>query len=59
MPKPNSPLGTISKVINSGTKIEMPIYMDKIISPAKNNRVDKLFRLKKPLKFNYQIIRPN
>jgi len=33
--------------------------MDKIISPAKNNRDDKLFRLKKPLKFNDQIISPN
>ena len=58
-PNPNSPLGTIFKVINSGIKIEMPIYMDKIISPAKNNRVDKFFRLKKPLRFNDQIIRPN
>ena len=37
----------------------MPIYRNKIISPAKNNRVDKFFRLKKPLKFNDQIIRPN
>ncbi len=37
----------------------MPIYIDKIISPAKNNRVDKFFRLVKPLKFNDQIIRPN
>ena len=33
--------------------------MDKIISPAKNNRVDKFSRLKKPLKFNDQTIRPN
>ena len=33
--------------------------MDKIISPAKNNRVDKLFLLKKSLKFNNQMTRPN
>ena len=58
-PKPNSPLGRIFKDINSGIKIEMPIYMDRIITPAKNNRVDKFFRLKKSLKFNDQIIRPN
>lgn len=37
----------------------MPIYTDKIINPAFNNRVDKFFRLKKPLSFNDQIIRPN
>ena len=37
----------------------MPKYTDKIISPAKNNRVDKFFRLKKSLRFNDQIIRPN
>ena len=38
----------------------MPIYRNKIISPAKNNRVDKLFLLlKKSLKFNNQMTRPN
>ncbi len=58
-PKPNSPLGTIFKDMNSGIKIEMPKYMDTITSPAKNNRVDKFFRLKKSLSFNDQIIRPN
>ena len=58
-PKPNSPLGTIFKDINSGIKIEMPIYIDTIIRPVKNNRVDKFFRLKKSLRFNDQIIRPN
>ncbi len=58
-PSPNSPLGTIFKEINSGIRREMPIYIDKIINPANNNRVDKFFRLKKPLKFNDQIIRPN
>jgi hypothetical protein len=58
-PNPNSPLGTIFKDINSGTRIEMPIYIAKIISPARNNRVDKFFCLKKPLRFNDQIIRPN
>ena len=58
-PNPNSPLGMIFKEIKSGTKIEMPIYTDRIISPATNNSVDKFFRLKKPLRFNTQIIRPN
>ena len=58
-PNPNSPLGTIFKDINSGKTIEIPIYMDKIISPANNNRVDKFCRLKKSLRFNDQIIRPN
>ena len=51
-PNPNSPLGTIFNDINIGIKIEMPIYMDKIITPAINNRVDKFFRLKKSLNFN-------
>ena len=37
----------------------MPIYTDKIINPVINNRVDKFFCLKKSLKFNDQIIRPN
>ena len=37
----------------------MPIYADKIINPANNNRVDKFFRLKKSLRVNDQIIRPN
>ncbi len=58
-PNPNSPLGTIFKEINNGIKSEMPIYTDKIISPANNNRVDKFFLLKKSLRFNDQIIRPN
>ena len=58
-PNPNSPLGIIFKEINSGIKIEMPIYTDRIISPANNNRVDKFFRLTKSLRFNDQIIRPN
>ena len=58
-PKPNSPLGTIFKEINSGVKIEINIYTNKIISPASNKRVDKFFRLKKSLRFNDQIIRPN
>ena len=58
-PNPNSPVGIIFKEINSGIKIEMPMYTDRIISPANNNRVDKFFRLKKPLRFNDQIIRPN
>ena len=58
-PKPNSPLGTIFKDINSGVKIETPIYKDKIINPTKNSRVDKFFRLKEFLRFNDQIIRPD
>ena len=58
-PKPNSPLGTIFKDINSGIKTEMPIYIDKIIRPTNNNRVDKFFRLKQSRKFNDQTIRPN
>ena len=58
-PNPNSPLGIILKEINSGIKIAMPIYTDRIISPANNNLVDKLFRLKNPLSFNDQIKRPN
>ena len=58
-PKPNSPLGMIFKEINSGTIIEIPIYKDKITNPAKNNRVDKFFRLEKFLRFNDQIIKPN
>ena len=58
-PNPNSPLGKIFKDINNGRRIEMLIYIDKIISPANNNRVDKFFRLKKSRRFNDQIIRPN
>ena len=59
LPNPNSPLGTSLKDINSGIKIEIPIYTDTIIIPAKNKRVDKSSRLKKSLSFNDQIIRPN
>ena len=58
-PNPNSPLGTIFKDINSGTRIEIPKYTAKIIRPIENNRVDKFFRLEKFLRFNDQIIRPN
>ena len=58
-PNPNSPLGTIFKKIKSGMKIDIPIYTHKIIKPIDNNRVDKFFRLKKSLRFNYQIIRPS
>ena len=59
IPNPNSPLGKIFKAINSGMRIEIPIYTDRIINPATNSRVDKFFRLKKSLRFNDQIIRPN
>tara|TARA_Y100001968_G_scaffold90679_1_gene81607 strand:- start:898 stop:1107 length:210 start_codon:yes stop_codon:yes gene_type:complete len=59
LPSPNSPLGIILKDINSGIKIDMPIYPDKITNPKNNNLVDKFFRLKKSLKVNDQITRPN
>ena len=58
-PNPNSPFGTIFREINTGTRKEITIYITKIISPVNNNLVDKFFRLKKTLRFNDQMIRPN
>ena len=46
-------------ILQSFIKIEINIYTDRIISPTNINRTDKFFRLKKPLRFNTQIIRPN
>ena len=45
-------------VINNGDFIRI-LYTDKFINPANNSRVDKYFGLKKALRFNDQIKRPN